>query len=266
MFVTGKGGVGKSYVSFQIAKELAGSGKRVALIESSLIGGLAPYVDLSKKIHTWGLGSFGIRHINLDARSNFSDFIDDQFKNSRILKAMLNTALVRTFLEVIPGLSDLLMLGRICQEASSTEFDHVVFDGASSGHFFQMLATPMEVMRADVIGPVKQKTSKILELLKSSDFAEVCFVSLAKDLVVQETVEFLGKFKELGYPEVGQIVLNRFTGLTQDDLKFSNQNYPESTSALKYLEKVCLSENLAQSEINKFPEFRNIRFEYEKLT
>ena len=153
VFVTGKGGVGKTSCSVALAQSLSDSGKRVLLVESSKLPQLPEY--------SRGLG---IDTLNLEISDCFRDYIVDNLGQARLYEAVFSRDVVKTFLETIPGLGEVMLLGRIfwaLNPRSGNQYDVIIFDAPSSGHFLSLLTTPKAMIETGIGGPLMGEVQKV---------------------------------------------------------------------------------------------------------
>src|SRR5690606_10309063 len=75
-------------------------------------------------------------------------------------------------------------------------YDTVVVDTFSSGHFLALLRAPFGFSEAVRFGPMGEQTRSIIDVLKSSS-THYHLVSLAEELPIQETLELSKDLREL---------------------------------------------------------------------
>jgi len=119
---------------------------------------------------------------------------------------------VRYFFDVAPALRDLMLLGKIVHEISSTEkpgpYDRVVVDAPATGHALFLFRTPKTVQNLTRLGHLFDRAGKIFSVLTSRETTAVHIVTLGRPLVITETLELLQHLKELRVP-LGEMVINR---------------------------------------------------------
>ena len=232
VFVTGKGGVGKTSCSVALAQSFKDSGKRVLLVESSKLPQLPEYCR-----------DLGIDTINLDISDCFKDYIVDNLGQARLYEAVFSRDVVKTFLETIPGLGEVMLLGRIfwaLNPRSSYQYDMIVFDAPSSGHFLSLLTTPKAMIETGIGGPLMGEVQKVYDFLKSGA-ASMVYLVTPEELVVSEAIDFLPQIQSKVEVPMELILLNRFPpALDSSQLKpvlraWVDQELSRSQSAAKML-------------------------------
>ena len=251
MFFGGKGGVGKTTISAATAVRLAARGRRVLLVSTD------PAHNLG---HIWGEALHDAPvtlEPHLDAIELDPAAITQQHLRAvgDSMRAMMPERLHREVdrhLEMSrhsPGMHEAALLERIADLVAGSEYDHLIFDTAPSGHTSRLVALP-ELMAAYTDGllerrdksdkfsnlvrgmggssnggsPVDRRNQQIratllarrrkFERLRAvlTDPAECVFhiVLTAERLPVMESMEFYEELTANGVP-VGSAIVNRRT-------------------------------------------------------
>jgi len=220
LLVTGKGGIGKSFVSACIAQYATSLGKRVLIIQSAGCDQIAPYFSNLKKFDKQNdlEGNHKARHpsgvdsINLSAEDNFREYVVKYLGQKMLYETVFSNKVVKTFIKTIPGFSELMLLGRMyftCELASPPRYDLVVFDGFASGHFLSLMTTPDAVINSTLGGPLIKETTRVKNFLKEGENTGIVFVATPEDLVVSETLDFLPKLQSLAPSPLVGLVINK---------------------------------------------------------
>lgn len=146
LFFTGKGGVGKTSVACAAAVQLADAGKRVLLVSTDPASNLdevleTPLGDVPTRVHSVQ----GLVAINLDPEKAAADYRERMVGPYR---SLLPPAAVASMEEQFSGSCTLEIaafdeFARLLGDASATsEYDHVVFDTAPTGHTLRLLTLP----------------------------------------------------------------------------------------------------------------------------
>lgn len=219
LLVTGKGGIGKSFVSACIAQYASGLGKSVLIIQSAgcdqITSYFSPLEDLANPNPTVGqkmrhLG--GIESINLSAEDNFREYVVKYLGQKRLYDTVFSNKIVKTFIKTIPGFSEVMLLGRMyftSELAPPPKYDLVIFDGYASGHFLSLMTTPDAVIHSTLGGPLVKETTRIKNFLAERKNSGIVFVTTPEDLVVSETLDFLPKLQAVAPSPVVGLVVNK---------------------------------------------------------
>lgn len=207
LIVGGKGGTGKSLVAASLAELSAFRNQRTLLISADGSPGAA--------------GMFGVvpEHAEIEVRRNLSVLqIESQASLDEFVRLQLGPLgalsgpVARAFSFVAtaaPGVAELLLVGKYAHEARSGEWDLVVVDAASSGHLLGELAAPEGVAAIAPVGRLARETGWMIELLGDPDVTAVVNVTLAEEVPVSETIEFVSKLEETTPAHLGAVVVNR---------------------------------------------------------
>ena len=166
LLISGKGGVGKSFFASCLASYAAKHGKRVLLVEHTLRSQISPLFGIDNVEHTETVYNDAIFGINLDAKECFREYVVDYLGMNHLYNKIFGRKVMRSFLEAIPGLNELMVLGRLIRGVSGgkkvgQEIDLVVFDAPASGHFYKLLTTPDAVINSGLVGPLVREIEKI---------------------------------------------------------------------------------------------------------
>jgi anion-transporting ArsA/GET3 family ATPase len=141
LVVAGKGGVGKTTVSTALARLAARNGLSVLLVELEGTGGtplghlelIRDEVELSAGSDDGRTRSAQIRARTLTPEDALVEYlIDHGFR--RVARHLANSGLLDVMSTAIPGVRDILVLGKIAQMERSGAADLIVVDGPASGH------------------------------------------------------------------------------------------------------------------------------------
>ncbi|OHF36869.1 arsenic-transporting ATPase [Corynebacterium sp. HMSC074A01] len=169
MFFGGKGGVGKTTVSAATAVRLAARGRRVLLVSTD------PAHNLG---HIWGQSLHDdpltledhLDAIELDPAAITAQHLRTVGESMRAMMPERLHGEVDKHLEMSrhsPGMHEAALLERIADLVSASDYDHLIFDTAPSGHTSRLMALP-ELMAAYTDGLLarRDKSDKFSELVR----------------------------------------------------------------------------------------------------
>ena len=146
LFFTGKGGVGKTSVACAAAVRLADAGKRVLLVSTDPASNLDEVLGTPLGHHPTVVPSVpGLSAMNLDPEKSAAEYRERMVGPYR---SLLPAAAVASMEEQFSGSCTLEIaafdeFSRLLGDASATsEFDHVIFDTAPTGHTLRLLTLP----------------------------------------------------------------------------------------------------------------------------
>lgn len=214
LFVTGKGGVGKTTVTAALALKLASQGKRVlcaacnAKERFSTLFHVAPVgsevVPLAPNI--WG--------VNMEPSVAMAEYGMMILKSRTLYHAVFENRYVRSFFRATPGLYEWAMLGKAWWHTTeqapdgSNRFDIVLLDAPATGHGLDMLRVPKVIVDIVPPGILRRDADRAWAMFQDSKQSGVVVVTLPEDMPVNETIELLGSLEgELKLP-VERIIVN----------------------------------------------------------
>jgi anion-transporting ArsA/GET3 family ATPase len=197
IFVTGKGGVGKTTVAAAIGVAAAARGRRTVVCEVASqqrlprIFGVAPRagedeVELRPRLAATSIEPDAIlRH-----------WLEGQLR-SRALVAFLSRApIFQYFVAAVPGAREVIALAQAWNLAQpqrwrTTEpgYDTVVVDGPSSGHAIGMLRTPRTFADIARVGTIRRQADRVRALLTDPSRTAYVAVATPEEMPVTEALE-----------------------------------------------------------------------------
>jgi len=215
VFLTGKGGVGKSVVGSAIALAARERGKRVLLVEvgapleaARLLGG-SPSDGRETEVRP------GLFTVNLDPAAVMDEYVRHVVKLEMFSRRILESPIYRRFFAAAPGLKELMVLGKIMMlEAAHARFsqkplwDLVVVDAPATGHGLAFLKVPLAASAAIPVGPVGHNARRILALLRDPRRTALVVVAVPEEMAVVEAVQFHRLATEELKMEPAAVVLN----------------------------------------------------------
>lgn len=219
LFVTGKGGVGKTTVAAALAQLAAQRGLRVLVCEMDAKGSLAAAYDqppftFEPRLVPGAGELFGMAMNTEDSlREYLRLFVRIPFVG-RI------GPLARTFdfvADAAPGVKEILSLGKLCYEVRERHYDIVVVDAEASGHIVSQIDAPRAITDLVKVGLIRDQTRWMLELLDDPEVTGLAVVTTPEEMPVNETVELVERVRTQTQVAVAGVVVNRVLPPVFDD-------------------------------------------------
>ncbi|MBF7731539.1 ArsA family ATPase [Pseudomonas sp. N040] len=192
VFVTGKGGVGKSVVAAATALQFARQGHSVLLAEMGSRSFYGPLLGLSVGVEpvAW---KHNIGIARWDVESTLREYITHYLPIKALADKILGNTVMKALVAAAPSLSELAMLGKLTAPMRhgwyQREVDVVVVDAYATGQFMAMLRAPRGMAQTASAGPMHKHSSIMARMLADPALCEYRLVTLAEEMPVTEACE-----------------------------------------------------------------------------
>lgn len=257
-FVTGKGGVGKSFFAAAFAQALAKKSHYTPEKNAAIKGVSKPILLAEFNDHSFYNEYLGSKPAYFDlgqwtGAECLKEYAIHLLKIESLYKLFFGNPITKALIEVSPGLLELAILGRATsyprKHGPPLKYDNMVFDAFATGHFLTMLRAPGGLAKIIQFGPMGEQTRSIDEWIRNPEFCHIHIVSLPEELPATETVELYETIKnEFGIK--AKVYLNKYISLKKEDLV----NEPEAVKKhfTNLLEQQELSEKIFADHKIKF--------------
>ncbi|HKG35446.1 MAG TPA: ArsA family ATPase [Solirubrobacterales bacterium] len=236
IFVTGKGGVGKTTVAIALGLKAAAEGRRTIVCEVSsqertsrlFNRATVGFNEVEMAENLWA--------ISIDPDESLREYVLLQLK-VRAMRDLLFRSRIFTYLAAAtPGLKELVTIGKVWELAqpdrkvkTGRTYDLVIVDAPATGHGIGFLQTPRTFANIARVGPVHAQARQLEALITDPERSGVAIVSLPEEMPVNESAALERELRE----EIG----------IQVDRVYMNGLYPERFSP----EETARMEPLASS-------------------
>ena len=209
LFVTGKGGVGKTTVAAALADLAAARGTRTLVVEMDAKGAIAEALDsppLTFRPTEVRPGLFAMAMNTEDSLREYLRVV------ARIPLVGRIGPLARTFdfvADAAPGVKEILAIGKVCYEVRERHYDLVVVDAEASGHIVAQIDAPRAIRELVQVGMVREQTEWMLGILGDPAITGLVAVTTAEEMPVVETIELLDKVRTTTEVDVAAVIANR---------------------------------------------------------
>lgn len=209
LFVTGKGGVGKTSVASALGHLAAGHGKRTLVCEVDSKGDLADFFGVAPLVFDPTEVRPNLFAMAMDTEESLKEYLRLQLKVPMLAKV---GPLARTFdfiANAAPGVKEILTIGKLTWEVRERHYDLVVVDASATGHVVGQLASPVAINELVKVGLVRHQTDWMIDILTDPDQTSVVVVTSPEEMPVSETLELVGRLGDETDIEVAAVVVNR---------------------------------------------------------
>lgn len=209
LFVTGKGGVGKTSVSAALAMLAASRGKRVLVVQVDAEGGLPGVLESGPIAYDPIEVSPNLWAMSVDTEEALREYIRRQLRLPIITRL---GPLARSFdfvANAAPGVKELLVIGKIMWEIREKSYDLVVVDSSASGHVVSQLSAPNAVNELVQVGRIREQTQWMIDLLADPVVTGAVIVTTPEEMPVTEAIELLDRLESETDVNVAAIVVNK---------------------------------------------------------
>lgn len=209
LFITGKGGVGKTAVAAGLGMLAARMGKRTLVCEVDAKGNLANFFESGPTSFTPREVDDHLFAMSMETEESLKEYLKLQLKVPLVARL---GPLARTFdfvASAAPGVKEILTVGKLCYEVRERTYDLVVVDAVASGHVVGQLAAPQAINELVKVGLVSAQTRWMLDILGDPRQTGAVVVSAPEEMPVSETIELVGRIRDETNVETAAVVVNR---------------------------------------------------------
>jgi anion-transporting ArsA/GET3 family ATPase len=228
VIVAGKGGVGKTTMVAALAHLAAGAGLSVLVIElegrpgvSTAFGGVGGFDYAGQVLHAAGATDLGdgpvdessvippgtVRARTITPDDALLEYLDDHGMR-RFSKRLLSSGVIDIVAGAIPGIRDILVLGKIKQIEQRRVADLVLVDAPATGHTMTFLSSAGGLLDAARGGPIRAQAADVVALLSDPRRCQVALVTLPEEMPVNEAVEAAYQLEDRVGIALGPVIVN----------------------------------------------------------
>ena len=236
LFVTGKGGVGKSTVAAAIAVLAAQRGKRTLVGEVDAKGNLSDLLSTQPTTFTPRQVHPRLFAMSMDTEESLKEYLSLQLKLPLMARISPLARIFEFVATAAPGVKEILTIGKFIWEVRRGNYDLVVVDAAATGHVVGQLAAPDAINELVHVGLIRDQTGWMIDILTDPYRTGLCIVSTPEEMPVNETIELAGRVEKDTGVALAAVVVNRVLpelfGRSEEEV-FARLGRPEAVAALE---------------------------------
>jgi len=209
LFVTGKGGTGKTTVAAAIARHAASTGSRVLVVEMDEKGALAAALGCGPLSFEPAEVAPNLSAMAMNTEDSLREYIR-LFVRMPIVTTLGPLARILDFVaNAAPGVKEILAVGKVCWEVRERRWDLVIVDAEASGHVVAQVDAPRSLAALVPVGLIRDQVRWMQELLSDPSTTGIVVAALAEEIAVNETVALLDRLAADTAVAVAAVVCNR---------------------------------------------------------
>ena len=228
LIVAGKGGVGKTTMIAALAHLAAQAGLSVLVVELEGRAGVATAFGRSVPLDYAGsvLKAAGadpdrghrrgstppippgtVRARTITPDDALLEYLADHGLR-RVSKRLMSSGIIDLVAGSIPGIRDVLVLGKVKQIERSRIADLVLVDAPATGHTMTFLSSAGGLLDAARSGPIRAQAAEVVALLSDPARCQVALVTLPEEMPVNEAIEAAYQLEDKVGIALGPVIVN----------------------------------------------------------
>jgi len=188
IFVSGKGGVGKSAVTAALAILAARDGKRVLALGLTDTAGLAGHLRAERVGYEPTEVRRGLSIASVDRARALDEYLKLQLRVPQAVPTKPLSNALNVLVDTAPGIREIVSIGKPIYEVWRGTWDLVVVDAPPTGQIESYLGAPVTIRELVPAGIVQDQARSLADTLQSPATGLI-LVSTPSELSVLETIE-----------------------------------------------------------------------------
>ena len=194
IFVTGKGGVGKTTVAMAMGVAAANEGKRTIVCEVS------SQEHASRMFHRGQVGFHEVElrpnlwAISIDPDQSMREYLELQLRVKAMGDMLAGSKIFQYLAAATPGLKELVTIGKIWELAQldrkvkkGRKYDLVIVDAPATGHGIGFLQTPRTFASIARVGPIASQGEALHKFITDHRLTGAAIVAIPEEMPVNES-------------------------------------------------------------------------------
>jgi anion-transporting ArsA/GET3 family ATPase len=214
VFVTGKGGVGKSTVALALGIAAARRGLRTIVAELSGQARAAETFGVASAVgQEVSLDGGGLHATSVEMEPALEEYLHE--RAGRVGDLLTASRAFHAFASATPGMRELMTFGKAWELAQNPRrisgkapYDLVIVDAPATGHALGGLRTPSTFAEIARVGPIASQGRTIDATLRDPAQTAVLAVALPEEMPVTETLDLRRRLPQAIGLELAAVVVN----------------------------------------------------------
>jgi anion-transporting ArsA/GET3 family ATPase len=215
IFVTGKGGVGKSTLAISLGLAGAARGKRTIVCE------VASQENASRVFKKGEVGFHEVEvadnlwTISIDPDESLREYMLLQLKVRAMRDLLVRSRIFNYLAAATPGLKELVTIGKIWELAQTDRkvkkasgYDLVIVDAPATGHGIGFLSTPRTFAAIARMGPIHSQAKELDRFITDHETTGVAIVCIPEEMPVNESAHLERELTEKVGMSVDRVYMN----------------------------------------------------------
>jgi anion-transporting ArsA/GET3 family ATPase len=209
VFVTGKGGVGKTTMSAALALLAARRGKRTLVCEVDAKGTLAATFECAPLSFTPREVQDGLFAMTMNTEDSLREYVALQLRIPLLARLGPLARMFDFVASAAPGVKEILTVGKLAYEVRERHYDFVVVDAVATGHIVGQLSAPQAINEMLQVGLVRDQTRWMVDLMEDPAITGLVIVTTPEEMPVNETIELAKRLDADTHVPLAAVVVNR---------------------------------------------------------
>jgi anion-transporting ArsA/GET3 family ATPase len=209
LFVTGKGGVGKTSIAAALALLASTQGKRTLACEVDAKGNLADFFEAPPNAFQPQELSPGLFAMAMNTEESLKEYLKLQLKVPLLARVGPFARSLDFVASAAPGVKEILTVGKLFWEVREEHYDLVVVDASATGHIIGQLAAPQAINELVKVGRVRDQTKWMVDLLSDPATTGAVIVATPEEMPVTESLELIERIRDDTQVDLAAVIVNK---------------------------------------------------------